>query len=219
MVSTAATRMAVGTVSLLDCPALTWSFGWMDKPVARWATRATTSLTFMLVEVPEPVWKTSMGNWSSCFPRATSSAAVAMALAMAGSTTDSSALTQAAAALIRASAWMIGRGMVSPEMGKFSTARAVWAPHSASAGTSTSPIESCSVRPVLPESVMTASWPRSAAQSLRNLTRRTLWSSSLDSTRLARPRVVTTLSTRFRSLIESQMPMAVSRACSSVSPA
>src|SRR5665647_988341 len=57
------------------------------------------------------------------------------------------------------------------------------------------------------------------AQSLRSRTLRTLWSSPLDSTRLARPRVVTTLSIRFGPLIEPQMPWAVSRACSSVSAA
>ena len=100
----------------------------------------------MLVEVPEPVWNTSTGNWSSYRPRATSSAAVAMACATAGSRADRSALTRAAADLICARAWMIGKGIVSPEMGKFCTARAVWAPHRASAGTSTSPIESCSIR-------------------------------------------------------------------------
>ena len=34
-----------------------------------------TSLVFMFDDVPEPVWKTSIGNWSSCSPAATSSAA------------------------------------------------------------------------------------------------------------------------------------------------
>ncbi len=34
-----------------------------------------TSLAFMLDEVPEPVWNTSTGNWSSWRPRATSVAA------------------------------------------------------------------------------------------------------------------------------------------------
>ena len=33
-----------------------------------------TSLAFMFDEVPEPVWKTSIGNWSSCSPSAISSA-------------------------------------------------------------------------------------------------------------------------------------------------
>jgi len=30
---------------------------------------------FMFDDVPEPVWKTSTGNWSSCLPSATSRAA------------------------------------------------------------------------------------------------------------------------------------------------
>ena len=40
-----------------------------------------TSLVFMLDEVPEPVWNTSIGNWSSYPPSATCAAAVAIALA------------------------------------------------------------------------------------------------------------------------------------------
>ena len=38
-----------------------------------------TSLAFMFDEVPEPVWKTSIGNWRSWAPAATSSAAFAIA--------------------------------------------------------------------------------------------------------------------------------------------
>ena len=49
----------------------TWSLGWAPSP----ARLAMTSLAFMFVEVPEPVWKTSIGNWSSCLPAAMSSAA------------------------------------------------------------------------------------------------------------------------------------------------
>src|SRR5687767_970847 len=56
------------------------------------------------------------------------------------------ALTSAAAPLISASAAIKTRSMVRPEMGKCSTARWVWAAHFASAGTLTSPIESCSMR-------------------------------------------------------------------------
>ena len=44
---------------------------------------------------------------------------------------------------------MSARSIGRPEIGKFSTARWVCAPHSASAGTRTSPIESCSVRYVV----------------------------------------------------------------------
>ena len=67
MPSTAATWMAEGKVSLEDCAAFTWSLGCTSTPCC-WARVAMTSLTFMLVLVPEPVWKTSIGNWSSCSP-------------------------------------------------------------------------------------------------------------------------------------------------------
>src|SRR6478672_5075709 len=48
-----------------------------------------TSLAFMFDEVPEPVWKTSIGNWLSCSPAAMASAAVAIASATAGSSRPS----------------------------------------------------------------------------------------------------------------------------------
>ena len=51
---------------------LTWSLGWASSP----ASLAITSFAFMFEEVPEPVWKTSIGNWSSCLPSATSSPAL-----------------------------------------------------------------------------------------------------------------------------------------------
>ena len=89
-----------------------------------------TSLAFMLVEVPEPVWKTSIGNWSSNSPAATRSAAAAMRSASSGSSRSSSALTRAAAALIWASQRMTGTGTVSPETGKLATALVVSPPHS-----------------------------------------------------------------------------------------
>ena len=56
------------------------------------------------------------------------------------------AFTRAASALISASARTSARSIGSPEIGKFSTARWVCAPQCASAGTRTSPIESCSTR-------------------------------------------------------------------------
>ncbi len=43
-----------------------------------------TSLAFMFVDVPEPVWKTSIGNWSSNSPAATRSAAAAIRSARSG---------------------------------------------------------------------------------------------------------------------------------------
>ena len=105
-----------------------------------------TSLAFMLLEVPEPVWNTSTGNASSCSPRATAAAAAWIASAISASITPSSALTRAAAPLMHPSAPIRSRPIRSPDTGKLSTARWVCAPHSASAGTSTSPIESCSTR-------------------------------------------------------------------------
>ena len=56
-----------------------------------------TSLTFMLVLVPEPVWKTSMGNWSSCSPSTISAVASAMASACSAVRDPSAALVCAAA--------------------------------------------------------------------------------------------------------------------------
>ena len=56
------------------------------------------------------------------------------------------AFAVAAAAFTCASAWTWRGWRVSPLIGKFSIARCVWARHRASRGTSTSPMESCSVR-------------------------------------------------------------------------
>src|SRR3954447_25161413 len=145
--------IADGKTSLEDCEAFTWSFGCTGLPSPSVASVAMTSLVFMLLDVPEPVWKTSMGKWSSQSPRATAAAASAMAAAASASRTPRSALTVAAAPLIAASAPMSSRSMGVPERGKFSTARGVWARHLAHSGTRTSPMESCSMRyPV-------ASWP------------------------------------------------------------
>ena len=55
-------------------------------------------------------------------------------------------MTRAAAALISPRARTCDGSSGVPEIGKFSTARWVWARQSASAGTRTSPIVSCSVR-------------------------------------------------------------------------
>src|SRR5690625_167748 len=100
----------------------------------------------MFEEVPEPVWNTSIGKCSSCLPLITSSAACTMASAMSCSMTPSSALARAAARFTCASAriWPDSNGV--PLIGKFSTARWVWARYRADAGTRTSPIVSCSIR-------------------------------------------------------------------------
>src|SRR5690348_7745358 len=100
----------------------------------------------MLELVPDPVWKTSSGKSASKSPDMTWVAACSIALACSALITPSSALIRAAAALIAARAWMCRGSRGVPEIGKFSTARWVCARQSASAGTWTSPIESCSMR-------------------------------------------------------------------------
>ena len=131
------------------------------RRVARDARRAITSFAFMFDDVPEPVWNTSIGNWSSNSPAATSSAAAAIA-----SPTGFVDLRHVAQARVHRAASRLdqreradqrARSIGSPEIGKFSTARWVCAPQCASAGTRTSPIESCSTRyvrhrPLLPVS-------------------------------------------------------------------
>ncbi len=113
-----------GKVSLLDCPMFTWSFGCASPPVSA----EMTSLTFMFVEVPEPVWKTSIGNWSSWSPAAIDSAAPAMRSASSASSLPSFALAWAAAPLMRACQCTTASGTVSPLMGKLATALAVSEP-------------------------------------------------------------------------------------------
>jgi hypothetical protein len=72
-ISVAAARcMAEGNTSLDDCEALTSSLGCTRVPSRSLARVARTSFMFMLVDVPEPVWKTSRGNSWSQWPAATS---------------------------------------------------------------------------------------------------------------------------------------------------
>ena len=59
---------------------LTWSFAWQSSP----ASAAITSFAFMFEDVPEPVWKTSIGNWSSNSPAAIRSPAAAIRSALSG---------------------------------------------------------------------------------------------------------------------------------------
>ena len=70
----AATWIDVGKVSLLDWLALTWSLGCTSTP-ARAASEASTSFMFMFDDVPEPVWKTSIGNCVEVLARRRSRAA------------------------------------------------------------------------------------------------------------------------------------------------
>ncbi len=109
---------------------LTWSLGCTPSP----ASAPITSLAFMFVEVPEPVWKTSIGNCASCLPAAISLAAFSMRVALRLESRPSSPLTAAAAPFRRASQWITEIGTVSPEIGKFSTAFVVSAPHNCFSG-------------------------------------------------------------------------------------
>src|SRR5262245_6796436 len=104
----------------------TWSLGWTPSP----ASVAMTSFAFMFELVPEPVWKTSIGNWSSNSPAAMRSPADAMRSATSRSRSSRSAFTRAAAALIRPSQRATGVGMGSPETGKFAIAFSVSTPQS-----------------------------------------------------------------------------------------
>ena len=114
--SSAATWMAVGITSLDDCPMFTASFGWMGDlpprtPVSiSLATPAITSLVFMFVEVPLPVWKTSTTNCASSRPSATACAAWTIGSPCEGSSSPRSMLTCAAAFLMRPIARIMARG-------------------------------------------------------------------------------------------------------------
>ena len=105
---------------------LTWSLRWTPSP----ASVAMTSLAFMFDDVPEPVWKTSIGNWSSWRPCAISSAAAAMRCARSASSSPRSAFARAAAPLMRPSQRTTATGTRSPDTGKFSTAFRVSPPQS-----------------------------------------------------------------------------------------
>ena len=132
MISPSAARWtAEGKTSFEDWPRLTSSLAWTSSP----ASVAITSLAFMFEEVPEPVWKTSIGNWSSSSPFAIRSPAAAIRLALSSSSRPRSAFARAAAALIRPSQRATGAGIGSPETGKFSTALRVSAPQSSSSDT------------------------------------------------------------------------------------
>ena len=120
----AATWIAVGNTSLLDWPRLTWSLGCTGSreprspPRSSIARLAMTSLAFMFVDVPLPVWKTSTMNSSSSAPSMTSCAARMIAPARSSSSRPSSRLTIAACCLMRPMARMNPRGRRRSLIGK-----------------------------------------------------------------------------------------------------
>jgi hypothetical protein len=103
---------------------------------------ASTSFAFMFELVPEPVWKTSIGNWSSSSPDAMRSAAPAIRSALSASSSPSSAFTRAAAPLMRPSQRATWTGIGSPETGKFATAFVVSPPQSSLGSVVATEIES-----------------------------------------------------------------------------
>src|SRR5690625_226188 len=88
----------------------------------------------------------SMGKCASTSLPATWAAAATMASAFSSSSSPSSRLASAQADLTRPRVRINAAGMGWPLMGKLLTARWVCAPQSASAGTCSSPMLSCSVR-------------------------------------------------------------------------
>ena len=112
---TTAMCMAVGKVSFEDWPRFTWSLGWTGflepsaPPASSMARLEMTSLAFMFDWVPEPVWKTTRGKWSSSLPEITSSPARAIRSAMSRGSSPSSAFARAADFLRMPRARTMGR--------------------------------------------------------------------------------------------------------------
>ena len=167
----AARWTADGKTSFDDWPMLTSSFAWTPSP----ASAAMTSFAFMFELVPEPVWKTSIGNWSSSSPAAMRSPAAAIRSALSASSRPSSAFTRAAAALIRPSQRATGTGIGSPETGKLATAlRVSRAPELAALGGlahAASLAASLSDAPDLAQfgNNRFRAWPWTCAESVRDL--------------------------------------------------
>ena len=107
----------------------------------------------MLDWVPDPVCQTTSGKCPSSAPDDASRAAVSITASFSAVIFSGSSLwfARAAACFRMPKAWVISRGMVSmpTPMGKFSRLRCVCAPQYLSAGTRTSPMESCSIRSVI----------------------------------------------------------------------
>jgi hypothetical protein len=160
--SAAAMCIAVGKVSFDDWLWFTSSFGGIGRlppddvplgcpnvPPPSWVARsAITSLAFMLVCVPDPVWNTIRGNSASSVPLITSCAAASITAPLSAGSWPRSRLARAAACFRIPSARITGRvkRKRSTPIGKFSRERSVWAPHKQSAGTWTSPSASASIR-------------------------------------------------------------------------
>src|SRR6056300_141267 len=147
-----ATCIAVGNVSFDDCPMLQWSLGCtgifdpISPPNISMARFEMTSFAFMLDWVPDPVCQTTNGKLSSNLPSITSWAAAWIALPRSGSISPWATFAMAQAFLITPSARMIATGWRSHPIGKFIMDRCVCAPQYLSAGTSSGPKLSVSIR-------------------------------------------------------------------------
>ena len=137
--------IADGNTSFVDCDLLTWSFGCTGflvpffPPRISIALLAITSLTFILVCVPEPVCQTLRGKWSLSFPDITSFAALTIAPLIFLSMSPFFLCTIAAAFLIIAMDLItIGLTKKSP-ISKYLLDLWVEAPQYLSAGTKTVP--------------------------------------------------------------------------------
>ena len=139
--------IAVGITSLLDWQRFTWSFGWiLTFPLINLLAKVDmTSFAFILEEVPDPVWKISTMNSSSCLPSITSCDAFIILFDIFLGINFKSPLTLAAEYLIIPSASINGLLNLKSLIGKFWTALAVWAAYSAFFGTFIVPIESDSI--------------------------------------------------------------------------
>ena len=144
---------ACPAAALLFCPAPVLPACPSAAPAAAAAISlarlAMTSLAFMLDWVPDPVCQTTRGKWSISFPSITSSAACEIAASFSSVIFSGfkAWLARAAAFFRMPKARMISAGMVSipTPIGKFSWLRSVCAAQYLSAGTFTSPMESCSI--------------------------------------------------------------------------
>ena len=145
----ALTHIAVGITSfelwLLFTSSLAFIFNF-DLFEAKFAI---TSLAFILVLVPEPVWKTSRGNESSWRPFNTSFDADLIAFDLFAGSNFNLLLAAAAEYLIMPKASINdlpkGNANLIPLIVKLSKALWVWAPHKAFWGTLTSPRLSFSI--------------------------------------------------------------------------
>ena len=131
---TAAMCITVGKTSFDDYDLLTSSFGWISfeprlPPIISIALFEITSFAFMFDCVPDPVYHTTNGKWSSSLPYFTSSAALTIASAFFYS--NPKLIFAIAAHFLRIpNALITGRGILSlsPPILKFIKDLYVWAP-------------------------------------------------------------------------------------------